>query len=129
MLRRQVVSARPTPTRISTRPRGSQASSIWSTLCANRYAKVGSHLAAQIARYKVGAEFRLRLSEADQKYSEQRTKNARAQRDILGPAVRPQPTLFVAPLVNNTASDVVSNAPARVNAVAVRTFRVIRESG
>ena len=24
----------------------------------NRYAKVGSHLAAQIARYKVGAEFR-----------------------------------------------------------------------
>jgi hypothetical protein len=26
----------------------------------NRYAKVGSHLAAQIARYKVGAEFRLR---------------------------------------------------------------------
>src|SRR4051794_3395457 len=51
---------RPTPTRISTRPRGSEASSIWSTICANRYAKVGSHLAAQIARYKVGAEFRLR---------------------------------------------------------------------
>ena len=39
--------------------RGSEASSIWSTICANRYAKVGSHLAAQIARYKVGAEFRL----------------------------------------------------------------------
>src|ERR1700681_3580530 len=55
---------RPTPTRISTRPRRSEASSIWSTICANRYAKVGSHLAAQIARYKVGAEFRLRCCRA-----------------------------------------------------------------
>ena len=55
---------RPTPTRISTRPRGSEASSIWSTICANRYAKVGSHLAAQIARYKVGAEFPLTEQEA-----------------------------------------------------------------
>ena len=44
------------------RPRGSEASSIWSTICANRYAKVGSHLAAQIARYKVGAEFRPRCT-------------------------------------------------------------------
>jgi hypothetical protein len=53
---------RPTPTRISIRPRGSEASTIWSTIWVNRSAQVGSHLAAQIARYKVGAENRLHYS-------------------------------------------------------------------
>lgn len=48
-------------TRISTRPRGSEPSTICSTICANRSAKAGSHLAAQAARYKVGAELRLPL--------------------------------------------------------------------
>src|SRR5258707_15819255 len=47
---------------ISTRPRGSEASTICSTIYANRSAKVSSHLAAQVARYKVGAQYRLRLS-------------------------------------------------------------------
>src|SRR6478736_6272676 len=51
---------RPTPTRISIRPRGSEASTIWSTICANRSVQVGSHLATQATRYKVGAELRLR---------------------------------------------------------------------
>ncbi len=52
----------PTPTLISTRPRGAEASTISSTIYANRSAQVGSHLVAQIARYKVRAEDRLRSS-------------------------------------------------------------------
>ncbi|MGA8708027.1 MAG: hypothetical protein WB646_13685, partial [Steroidobacteraceae bacterium] len=43
------------------RPRGAEASTISSTIYANRSAQVGSHLVAQIARYKVRAEDRLRL--------------------------------------------------------------------
>src|SRR5260370_26966052 len=45
---------------MSTPPRGSEASTICSTIYANRSAKVSSHLAAQVARYKVGAQYRLR---------------------------------------------------------------------
>ena len=69
------------PKRISTRPRGSEASSIWSTICANRYAKVGSHLAAQIAHYKVGAEFRLRRMYPEEKRKGRWKAAARYQRE------------------------------------------------
>jgi putative transposase len=50
----------PEPTWISTRPRGSQASTISSTIYANRTVCDGSHLAGQLALYKVGAERRFR---------------------------------------------------------------------
>jgi hypothetical protein len=49
---------RPTPTRISTPPRRSDVSTIWSTIYANRSPQIRSHLAAQLARCKVGAEHR-----------------------------------------------------------------------
>src|SRR5260370_36771681 len=45
---------RPTPTRISTPPRRSEASTIWSTIYANRSHQISSHLAAQLAWGKVG---------------------------------------------------------------------------
>src|SRR5215472_10537737 len=50
---------RPTPTWISTRPRGSEASNIWSTIYANRTVCDGSYFACQLAYDKVGAENRL----------------------------------------------------------------------
>src|SRR5215813_9762011 len=53
---------RPTPTWISTRPRGSEASTIWSTIYVNRTVCDGSYLAGQLAPDKVGAENRLPLS-------------------------------------------------------------------
>src|ERR1700751_4447090 len=51
---------RPAPTWISTRPRGFEASTIWSTIYANRTVCDGSYLAGQLAPDKVGAENRLR---------------------------------------------------------------------
>src|ERR1700757_1114441 len=51
---------RPAPTWISTRPRGSEASTISSTIYANRIVCDGSHIAAQLMPDKVGAENRLR---------------------------------------------------------------------
>src|SRR5246500_5243977 len=51
---------RPAPTWISTRPRGFEASTISSTMYANRTVCDGSYLAGQLAPDKVGAENRLR---------------------------------------------------------------------
>ena len=50
---------RPTPQRISTRPRGAEPSTIWSTICANPSHQEGSHLPSYAARIKMGAKHRL----------------------------------------------------------------------
>src|SRR4029077_4170008 len=50
---------RPAPTWISTRPRGPEASTIWSIIYANRTVCDGSYLAGQRTPDKVGAENRL----------------------------------------------------------------------
>jgi Transposase, Mutator family len=60
---------RPTPTRISTPPRRSEASTIWSTIYANRSHQISSHLAAQLAWGKVGAERRLPLTRVRRRIS------------------------------------------------------------
>src|SRR6266540_3731012 len=52
---------RPTPLRISTRPRGAVASTIWSTIYANRSCQHRSHLPNYAALRKMGAKHRLRL--------------------------------------------------------------------
>src|SRR6516164_6134242 len=54
---------RPTPTRISTRPRRSDASTIWSTICANPSVPDGSHVAAQVGPCKVWRQRRLPIIE------------------------------------------------------------------
>src|SRR6266567_8177100 len=51
---------RPTPLRISTRPRGAVASTIWSTIYANRSCQHRSHLPNYAALRKMGAKHRLR---------------------------------------------------------------------
>jgi hypothetical protein len=53
----------PTPTRTPTQPRGSEASTIRSTIYATPHPKCGPHRAARCARDKVGSEDRLRSSE------------------------------------------------------------------
>src|SRR6266511_4521665 len=50
---------RPTPLRISTRPRGAVASTIWSTIYANRSCQHRSHLPNYAALRKMGAKHRL----------------------------------------------------------------------
>ena len=47
---------RPTPVRISMRPRRSEASTIWSTIYANRSNQDGLHLPDRIERCKMGTE-------------------------------------------------------------------------
>src|SRR6516225_4293930 len=54
---------RSTPTRISTRPRRSDASTIWSTICANPSVPDGSHVAAQVGPCKVWRQRRLLFNE------------------------------------------------------------------
>jgi hypothetical protein len=51
---------RPAPTWISTLPRTPEVSTIWSTIYATPHLECGPHRAGQVARYKVGAENRLR---------------------------------------------------------------------
>ncbi|MHC2664069.1 hypothetical protein ACVINX_004854 [Bradyrhizobium diazoefficiens] len=51
---------RPAPTWISTRPRGSEASTIWSTIYANLTVYDGSHVAGQLTPNKVWETHRLR---------------------------------------------------------------------
>src|SRR6266511_228314 len=53
---------RPTPLRISTRPRGAVASTIWSTIYANRSCQHRSHLPNYAALRKMGAKHRLPYS-------------------------------------------------------------------
>jgi transposase InsO family protein len=53
---------RPTPTRTSTRPRGFEVATIWSTRYATPHPECGPHRAAHRARYKVGAEARFQYT-------------------------------------------------------------------
>src|SRR5580704_4536756 len=52
---------RPAPTWTSTRPRGREVSTIWSTIDATPHPECGPHRAAPRAHYKVGVENRLRM--------------------------------------------------------------------
>jgi hypothetical protein len=53
---------RPTPLRMSIRPRGAEASTIWSTICANRSHQEGSHLPNYSAPIKMGPRHLLQNS-------------------------------------------------------------------
>ena len=103
---------RPTPTRISTRPRGSETSTIWSTMSANPSVPDGTHFAVGAAGYKMGWQQRLRCT-CDQQFRSPHQRRHLVTFFRLKPTLRSPLSLHQKIFCPDSGSKQSSNEPRR----------------